>query len=156
MVGGMRWVLPASAWEIRIVVDGAPVTVRAADAVALPTPGIFRARVGTHEVGMRELLRALEGEALPLDSEPARMLLALPRVTDPDARRDPDHRQHLAECVAAYARRLGERAGLPVSHPDPARWSDAALALPPALPDPYAAERATDPSVPPPPYPPVA
>ena len=152
----MRYVATRSEWEIRIVVDGAPVTVRADDAEAFPTPGIFRAQVGAHEVGMRDLLRALEGEALPLDSEPARMLLALPRVTDPSAPLGPDHRQRLAECVAAYARRLGERAGRPVSHPDPARWSDAALALPLALPDPYADERATDPSVPPPPYPPVA
>ena len=37
--------------EIRIVVDGAPVTVRAGDTVALPSPGIYRARVGTYEVG---------------------------------------------------------------------------------------------------------
>ncbi len=153
----MRWTEDdGGQWEIWLVVDGATVTVRAGDPVALPSPGVFRARVGTGEVGVRDLLRALEGDALPLDSEPARMLLALPRTTNPDAPRGPDHRQRLAECVAAYARRIGERAGLPVSHPDPARWSDAALALPPAPPDPYADERATDPSVPPPPAPPVA
>lgn len=155
----MRWTEDdGGQWEIRIVVDGAPATVRAGDAVALPTPGVFRARVGTRAVSMFDLLRALEGDALPPGSEPARMLLALPRATDPDAPRGPDYRRRLAECVAAYARWIGDRSGLPVSHPDPARWSDAALELP-AVPDPFAAERATDPdpdSIPPPPGPAVA
>lgn len=73
------------------------------------------------------LLHAIESGALPLDSDPARRVIALQDGTPAST---PDYSRRVAEAVRAYAEWLAERTGGQVDAEDPRRWSDAAIRIP--------------------------
>lgn len=118
-----------------IVVDGRLLSV--APVEPLPAPGGFQVVVRApggdphpDGIGIEQVLAALESGTVPLDSPPGRIVLALPPY-DPAREPPPDYGLRQAEAVVAYAEILAARVGGTVEAPDPQRWSDAALHLPP-------------------------
>ena len=104
---------------LEATVDGR--TIRVGYSAFPPSVPLYSVRVGGREVGLGDLLAAIESGAVPLDSAIGRMVLDLD-LSSPPPEPVIDYGVRTAEAIRAYAEQLGARLGVAVDAPDPRLW----------------------------------